>query len=56
MHREGMADVLLQAPGRLWHGSLTEGWGGISRYVEVGDDQLAVRQVDIFENSEGSSI
>jgi hypothetical protein len=39
-----------QVPGRLWHGSLTEGWGGISRYVEVGDDQLAVRQVDIFEN------
>jgi hypothetical protein len=41
-----------QAPGRLSHGSLAEGWGKFSRYVEVGDDQLAVRQVDIFENGE----
>jgi hypothetical protein len=31
-------------------GSLAEGWGGVSCYLEVGDDQLAVRQIDVFEN------
>jgi hypothetical protein len=31
-------------------GSLAADWGGISRYVEVGDDQWAVRQVDVFDN------
>ncbi len=39
-----------RASGRHWQGSLAQGWGEISRYVEVGDDQLAVRQVDVFEN------
>ena len=40
-----------RASGR-WRGSLAQGWGEISRYVEVGDDQLAVRQVDVFENGQ----
>ena len=39
-----------KAPGRLMHGSLAAGWGKITRYLEVGDDQLPVRQVDVFEN------
>ena len=38
-----------KAPGRLMQRSLAAGWG-ITRYLEVGDDWLAVRQVDFFEN------
>jgi hypothetical protein len=39
-----------KAPGRHNRSPLTADWGGISRYAEVGDDQRAVRQVDIFDN------
>lgn len=40
----------VKAPGRLMQRSLAAGWGSVSRYLEVGDDQRAVRQVDVFEN------
>src|SRR4051794_6036431 len=39
-----------RAPGRLIRESPAREWGGITRYLEVGDDQLVVRQVDVYEN------
>ena len=39
-----------KAPGRLMQASLAADWGRITRYLEVADDQHAVRQVDVFEN------
>ena len=39
-----------KAPGRLMQESLARNWGGITQYLEVGDDQRAVRQVNIYDN------
>ena len=40
-----------KAPGRhFMPGSLAKAWGEFTRYVEVGDDQFAIRQIDIFRN------
>jgi hypothetical protein len=39
-----------KAPGRFTRGPLVREWGRISMYVEVGDDQRAIRQVDVFDN------
>jgi hypothetical protein len=42
--------LYFKAPGRFNRSPLTEGWGEISKYIEVGDDRRAVRQVDVFDN------
>jgi hypothetical protein len=39
-----------KAPGRLMQESLARDWGGTTHYLEVGDDQRAVRQVDVYDN------
>lgn len=43
--------LYFQAPGRcLRPDSPTSAWGGLTRYLEVADDQFAVRQVEVFDN------
>src|SRR5436309_3438992 len=39
-----------KAPGRLMQGSNAVAWGRITSYLEIGHDQRAVRQLDVFEN------
>jgi hypothetical protein len=41
----------VKTPGRyLMQGSRAADWGDFTRYLEVGDNQFALRQVDVFEN------
>src|SRR5687768_1456272 len=43
--------LYVKAPGRcLRADSLAAGWGKMTRYLEVGHDQYALRQVEMFEN------
>ena len=43
--------LYVKAPGHcLRTDSLASGWGAMTRYLEVGGDRYAVRQVEVFEN------
>jgi hypothetical protein len=40
-----------KAPGRcIRYDSPASSWGGLTRYLEVADDQFAARQVEVFDN------
>ncbi len=43
--------LYVKAPGRcLRTDSLAAGWGAMTCYLEVGDDQYAVRQIEVYHN------
>ena len=45
--------LYFKAPGRyLQRDSLAAGWGTYTSYLEVGDDQFAVRQVEVFRSGQ----
>jgi hypothetical protein len=42
--------LYFKAPGRLMRDRLSADWGNFTWFVEVGDDQRAIRQVNVFDN------
>lgn len=44
------ADIRFECTASGWQHFASETWGSCRRYIEVGDDQLATRQVEIYDN------